>query len=39
MIHAATEAQADEAVRAIQAAYTLADTEPPEPPLILRRIG
>ena len=39
MVHAASEADADEAVRALQAAYTLGDTEPPEPPLILRRIG
>ena len=39
MIHAATEAQADEAVHAIQSAYTMGDTEPPEPSLILRRIG
>ena len=39
MVHAATEAQADEAVRAIQTAYTLGDTEPPEPALILKRIG
>ena len=39
MIHAATEAQADEVVHAIQSAYTMGDTEPPEPSLILRRIG
>ena len=39
MIHATTEALADEAVRTLQAAYTLGDIEPPEPPLILRRIG
>jgi thymidine phosphorylase len=39
MVHAATEAAAEEAVRAIQQAYTLGETEPPEPALILKRIG
>ncbi|MEI6097292.1 MAG: thymidine phosphorylase [Alphaproteobacteria bacterium] len=39
LVHAATEAMADEAVRAVQAAYVMGDAEPPEPPLILRRIA
>ena len=39
MVHAATEAQAEEAIRAVQAAYVLAGTAPEEPPLILKRIA
>ena len=39
MVHAATEAQADEAIRTIQAAYVLAATAPNEPDLILKRIS
>ena len=39
MVHAATEEAAEQAVRAIQTAYSLGDTEPPEPALILKRIG
>ena len=39
MVHAATEAQADEAVRTVQAAYALAATTPDEPDLILKRIS
>ncbi len=39
MVHAATEAAADAAVRAVQAAYTLGDTAPDDPPLVLKRVG
>lgn len=39
MVHAATEAQADEAIARVQAAYVMQDTAPPEPPLILKRIA
>ena len=39
MVHAATMEAAEQAVLAIQAAYTMGDTEPPEPALILKRIG
>jgi thymidine phosphorylase len=39
MVHAATEAQADEAVAAIQAAYALGDIAPEETPLVLKRIA
>lgn len=39
MVHAATEAQADEAIRAVQAAYVLGQTAPQEPDLILKRIA
>ncbi|ACM02855.1 thymidine phosphorylase [Cereibacter sphaeroides] len=39
MIHAATEADADAAVAAIQAAYVISDQEPAEPPLIHARIA
>lgn len=39
MVHAATEAQADEAIAMVQAAYRLADTVPAEPALILKRIA
>ncbi len=38
MVHAATEAQADEAIARVQAAYRLVDAAPPEPALILKRI-
>ena len=39
IVHAATEAEAEAAVAAVQAAYRLADSPPPEPPLIHDRIG
>ena len=39
MVHAATEAQADEAIRAVQAAYVLAALAPQDPDLILKRIA
>jgi thymidine phosphorylase len=39
MIHAATEAQADAAVAAVQAAYHLSTTAEDEPPLVHKRIG
>ncbi len=39
MVHAATEAQAEEAIRAIQAAYVLGETAPDDPPLVLKRIA
>ena len=39
MVHAATEAQADDAIRAVQAAYSLGQTAPEDPPLVLKRIA
>ena len=39
MVHAATEEAARTAVRAVQAAYTIAAVAPPEPPLVLKRIA
>ena len=39
MVHAATEAQADEAIRAVQLAYQLAAAAPLDPDLILKRIA
>lgn len=39
MVHAATEAQAEEAIRTIQAAYTMSETLPDDPPLILKRVA
>ena len=39
MVHAATEAQAEAAINAVQAAYTLAETAPDDPALILKRVG
>ena len=39
MVHAANEAQADAAIRAIQAAYTFSDSAPQEPDLVLKRIA
>ena len=39
MVHAATEAQADAAIRAVQAAYEMADTAPKDPDLIIKRIA
>jgi len=39
IIHAATEGDADAAVRAVQAAFTLGDAAPVEPPLIHARIA
>lgn len=38
MVHAATEAQAEEAIAQVQAAYVLAAAPVAEPPLILKRI-
>ncbi|MEO8241758.1 MAG: thymidine phosphorylase [bacterium] len=39
MVHAATEAQAEAAIRAVQTAYVMAENEPEEVPLILKRIA
>ena len=39
MVHAATEAEAEEAVRAVQAAYRITPDLPDEPPLIHARIA
>ena len=39
MVHAASEADADAAVAAIQAAYLVGEVEPDEPPLIHERIA
>ena len=39
MVHATTEAQAEEAIRAVQAAYRLGEAIPEDPPLVLKRIG
>ena len=39
IVHAATEAEADRAVRIVQAAYRVGDTAPDEPPLIHGRIA
>jgi len=39
LVHAATEAAADAAVRAVQAAYVMGDSAPDEPPLIIERIA
>ncbi|MDT8854257.1 thymidine phosphorylase [Paracoccaceae bacterium Fryx2] len=39
MVHAATEDDAAAAVRAVQAAYHLAATAPPDPPLVHKRIA
>jgi thymidine phosphorylase len=39
MVHAATEAQADEAIRIVQAAYHLAADSPTDPALIIKRIA
>ncbi len=39
MVHAATEAQADEAIAMVQAAYRMVEAAPPEPPLVLKRIA
>ena len=39
MVHAPTEALAEAAIRAIQAAYVMGEAEPPEPALILKRIA
>ena len=39
MVHAATEAQADDAIRAVQAAYVLAAQAPQDPDLVLKRIA
>jgi thymidine phosphorylase len=39
MVHAATEAQADEAIRVIQAAYAMGEAAPLDPPLILKRVS
>ena len=39
MVHAATEAQADEAVRAVQMAYILGQSMPDDPLLVMKRIS
>ena len=39
MVHAATEAQAEAAIRAVQAAYHLGETMPDDPALIIKRIA
>lgn len=39
LVHAATEADADAAVAAVQAAYRIADAAPDDPPLVLERIA
>jgi thymidine phosphorylase len=39
LVHAATEAEAVAAVRAVQAAYRIGDTPPDPPDLILERVG
>jgi thymidine phosphorylase len=39
MVHAATEEDAERAVQAVQAAYTLGPTAPEDPALILKRIA
>ena len=39
MVHAATEAEAEAAVRAVQAAYVIVSEVPDEPPLIHKRIA
>ncbi len=39
MVHAATEAQAEAAIRAVQSAYVLAETAPNDPDLVLKRIA
>lgn len=39
LVHAATEADADRAVAAVQAAYELGEARPDEPDLILGRVG
>jgi thymidine phosphorylase len=38
MVHAATEAQAEEAIALVQAAYGMAEGPVAEPPLVLKRI-
>ena len=39
MVHAATEAQAEEAIRMVQSAYVLAESAPQDPDLIMKRIA
>lgn len=39
MVHAATEAAAEQAIRAVQAAYVLAEVAPADPALILKRLA
>jgi thymidine phosphorylase len=39
MVHAATEAAADEAIARIQAAYVMGETMPQDPDLIIKRIS
>ncbi len=39
MVHAATEAQAEEAIRVVQAAYVFGETAPDDPLLVLKRVG
>lgn len=39
MVHAATEAQAEAAIAAVQAAYVMGDVAPADPALILKRVA
>ncbi|MDB5659126.1 MAG: thymidine phosphorylase [Cypionkella sp.] len=39
MVHAATEAAADEAIQRVQAAYVMGGAPPPDPELIIKRIA
>jgi thymidine phosphorylase len=39
MVHAATEAQAEAAIAAVQAAYGMGDVAPADPALILKRVA
>jgi thymidine phosphorylase len=39
MVHAATEAQADAAIAAVQAAYAMGEVAPDDPALILKRVA
>ncbi len=39
MVHAATEEQAEAAIRAVQAAYVIGDAATAEPPLVMKRIA
>lgn len=39
LVHAADEAAAERAVKAVQAAYRIATSAPEEPPLVLKRVG
>ena len=39
LVHARTEDEADAAVAALRAAYTIGDAAPPSPPVVLERLG